>query len=86
MQAIIYFSFQPILHLFQVQSVTAVGGGSFSSPVTVSLRESSDNLASPVVIITVTSVTILLMSSLLVTSTLAYICWYVIVVWCIALC
>ena len=60
--------------------MTAVGGGNFSSPVTVSLRESSNNnLISPVVIITVTLVIALLMSSLLVTSTLVYICWYVIV-------
>ena len=60
--------------------MTDVGGGNFSSPVTVSLRESSNNdLVSPVVIITVTLVIILLMTSLLVTSTLAYICWYVMV-------
>ena len=58
--------------------MTAIGGGNFSFPVTVSLRESSNNLASPVVIIAVTLVTILLMTSLLVTSILMYICWYVI--------
>ena len=62
----------------QVQSVTSVGGGEFSSPVTVSLRESSDAPASgtPVVAITaIVIVVVILILGLIVAGLLVYICW-----------
>ena len=81
------FVSQSCLHLVvlchaQVQAVTSVGGGDFSSPVTVSLREpspdsksgSSSNEAG-VIAGAVVAVTLTL--GLIVTAHCAYICWYV---------
>ena len=69
--------------------MTAVGGGSFSSPVTVSLRQSSDDSdydgskessedgASPAAVIALTVLmSIFLLFSLILTSVLVYMCWY----------
>ena len=55
--------------------MTSVGGGEFSSPVTVFLRESSTGTSvDPVIVI---SVTINVVMSLIMAALCAYICWYV---------
>ena len=62
----------------QVQAVTVVGGGEFSSPVTVSLREPSDDSISdpPIAAITATVVVIIiLLLSLIVIVLVVYFCW-----------
>ena len=68
--------------------MTAVGGGSFSSPVTVSLRQSSDDCdydgskesseddALPAAVIALAVLmSIFLLLSLILTSVLVYMCW-----------
>ena len=55
--------------------MTSVGGGEFSSPVTVSLREPfTGTSVDPVIVI---SVTIIVVMSLVMAALCAYICWYV---------
>ena len=68
----------PYLYLPQIQAVTAVGGGSFSSPVTVSLRQSSEDSGPPVVVITVTVIVVIfVILSLIVGVLIFYIVWLV---------
>ena len=68
----------PYLYLPQIQAVTAVGGGSFSSPVTVSLRQSSEDSGPPVVVITVTVIVVLLVILAFIVGVLIfYIVWLV---------
>ena len=63
----------------QVQAVTSVGGGDFSTPVTVSLREPSpdSNSGSSSNVIAAAVVAVTLTLGLIVTAQCAYICWYV---------
>ena len=72
--------YQSCLHLChaQVQAVTSVGGGDFSSPVTVSLREPSpdSNSGPPVTVIAVAViVVVIVLLAVIVTCLGAYICW-----------
>ena len=74
--------------------MTAVGGGEFSSPVTVSLREPSDDPTDPeqsndssynplAAALTAAVIVIVILSlGLVVTSILACVCWYVLNILC----
>ena len=65
--------------------MTGVGGGEFSSPVTVSLREPSDDSCSDpsaAVIIATVVVIVILSLGLVVTSVSTCVCWYVFNVLC----
>ena len=60
--------------------MTAVGGGEFSSPVTVSLREPSDDSSSNPIApaLTATVIVIVILSlGLVVTNVSTCVCWYV---------
>ena len=62
----------------QVQAVTSVGGGDFSSPVTVSLREPSpDSNSNEADVIAGAVVAVTLTLGLIVAALCANICWYV---------
>ena len=68
-----------IISANQVQAVTSVGDGEFSSPVTVSLRDqpsddSSSNSSTAVIIATVVVIVIILLC-LVVAALLGYFCW-----------
>ena len=74
------FTLGCVVSCSQVQAVTSVGGGDFSSPVTVSLREPSPDSKSdpPVTAIAVTVlVVIIIFLAIIVASLVAYIYWSV---------
>ena len=65
-----------VVQYYQVQAVTAVGGGNYSSPVTVFLREPSDQSHNEIVI-AITVFAIIVSISVIVATILAYKLWLV---------
>ena len=76
----VMFTLGCVVSCSQVQAVTSVGGGDFSSPVTVSLRELSpdSNSGPPVTAIVVTVIVVIILFLAIIVATLvAYTYWSV---------